>query len=119
VMFNYFTLLDDLNEMLVMCRSSPTCCIILNRHVELIDMNKPACDLLKIENAECYIARERTLEMNILFGCIIQDFQNGKTIFKERFKCANGNSIFVDLEVGLFFNLKDVFVFQFTQIAPV
>jgi len=118
-MYNYLTLLNDLEETLSMLMLSPVCCIVLNRNAELIDINKPACDLLKIENVEDYIKKERIFEMDALFCRIIHNFLNGKKTFIEKFQCDNGSYIFVYLRIELFFNLKDVFIFQFTQITHI
>jgi len=117
-MCNYFTFLDELQTTLSIFKSLPVCCIVLNENAELIDINKPASDLLKIKDIECYTRKERKLEMSNLFSSIIQDILAGKTICNEKFefRCVDNSLIYVNLNVSLFCEFKDVFIFQFTQI---
>jgi PAS domain-containing protein len=120
-MYNYLTFLDDLQVTLNMFKSLPTCCIVFNGNGELIDINKPASDLLKIKDVECYTKRKQTLEICTLYSSIIQDILNGKAINNKvfEFRCADNSLVYVNLKVSLFCEFKDVFIFQFTQITCV
>jgi hypothetical protein len=118
-MRNYLTFLDDLQEILNMIKTLPVCCIIYNKSAELIDINEPACNLLKIINVNLNIEKEQKLEINTLFRVIIQELLNGKTICNEKieFKCADNNSIFVN--VTMFCQFSDMYIFNLLPIATV
>jgi hypothetical protein len=118
-MYNYFTLLDDLQQTLNTLRSIQTCTIVFNHKAELIDINKAASDFLKIENIEDYRSRKLKLEIDSQFYKITEDLKNGKPARNEKFgfKRPDNSLVFVNLKTSLFYGLKDVFIFQFSEIA--
>ena len=120
-MYNYRTLLDDLQEMLNILRSLPTSTIVFNKKAEIIDINKAASDFLKIEDIEDYTSQKLKLEIDTKFNNIIERLINGETVYNEKFefKCADNSLIYVNLDVSLLCEFKDVFIFQFKQVKPV
>lgn len=116
-MYNYFTLLDCLEDTLSMLKASSACCIVLKENGVVINVNKPACDLLKIKEVS-RIGNDTKLEkINLQLCDIIHEFLNGKTVFYEELKCADCSFVFVNLKVELFLDLKDLFILRFNQIS--
>jgi len=118
-MYNYRTLLDDLQEMLTIIKSLSTSCIIFNRKAEIIDINKAASDFLKIGNTEDYIGQKRKLGIDPKFYGIINRLLNGETVLNEKFefKRADNTVVLVNLNASLLYGLKDVFIFQFSEVS--
>ncbi len=119
-MYNYFAILDNLQEELNMLRYSPTCAIVFDKNAEIIDINKAASDFFKIKNIEDYTSRKLKLEIDNQFYKITEDLKIKKILCNEKFKfkLADKNSEFVNLKISLFYGLKDMYLFQFSGIAP-
>ena len=118
-MYNYRTILDDLQEMLNILRSLPTSTIVFNKKAEIIDINKAASDFLKIEDIEDYTSQKLKLEIDTKFNNIIERLINGETVYNEKFefKCTDRSLVLVNLNAFLFYGLKDVFIFQFSETS--
>lgn len=116
--YNYFTLLDDLHETMSVLMSLPVCVIIFNKKAEIIKINKAATDILRIENINDYTSGNHNLEISDHFHSITTDLQMGRPTISSKFefKRPDSSSILVDLHASLFYDLKDLFVFQFSQI---
>ena len=114
-MYNYFTLLDNLQEMLSAINSLSGCCIVFNKKSEIIDMNNAAANFLNIKNIDDYTSNKLKLDIDKEFYNIIERVLNGEKVYnvKFSFKCIDSNSVSVYLKVTLFYGLKDVFIFQF------
>jgi len=114
-MHNYFTLLDNLQEMLSTINSVSDCCIVFNKKSEIIEMNNAAANFLKIKNIEDYRSKKIKLDIDKEFYNIIERVLKGEKVHnvKFSFKCIENNSVSVNLKVTLFYGLKDVFIFQF------
>lgn len=117
-MYNYHTLLEDLQERLNILRSLPVCSIVFNKKAEIIEINKAASDFLRIKNIEEYASLKLPLEAGIKFRDITERLSAGETVRNEKFelKRASNTILTVSLNVSLLYGLKDVFVFQFTEI---
>jgi len=120
-MYNYSTLLDDLQEMLNILRSLSTSTIVFNKKAEIIDINKAASDFLKIEDIEDYTSQKLKLEIDTKFNSIIERLINGETVYDEKFefKCTDRSLVLVNLNASLFYGLKDVFIFQFSETSMI
>ncbi len=118
IKYNYLTLLNELQRTLDLLSSSSTCSIVFNSKAEIIEINKPASDLLKIENIDDYKNRKMSLDIDSEFYNIIENLMNGSIICDEKFKfkCADDSIVFVNLNASLYCKLKDVFIFQFNEI---
>ena len=116
--YNYLTLLTELQRTLDLLSNSPTCSIVLNSKAEIIEINKPASDLLKIKNIDDYKNRKMSLDVDSEFYKIIGNLMNGSIVCDERFKfkCADNSIVSVNLNASLYCKLKDVFIFQFNEI---
>jgi len=116
--YNYLTLLTELQRTLDLLSSSPTCSIVFNSKAEIIEMNKPASDLLKIKNIDDYKNRKMSLDVDSEFYKIIGNLMNGSIVCDERFKfkCVDNSIVYVNLNASLYCKLKDVFIFQFNEI---
>jgi len=117
-MYNYFTLFDELQEILQMLRSRSTCCIVFNKAAEVIHINKAAADFLKIEDVDDPENRKLKLVLNSQFNTIILDSLNGITVSDAEFqlKRADDSLVNVNLKVFLYPKLKYMFIFQFSAI---
>ena len=119
-MYNFLTLLDDYQVTLNILKSLSTCCVVFNQNGYLIEINKPATDLLKIKNVEEYSNQKLKLELNHKFYRIVEKLKNGKTVCDKKFelKCADNSKVIVNLKASLFCNFNDRFIFQFSEIKP-
>lgn len=119
-MYNYFTLLDDLQDTLIFLRSLPVCTIVFNKNADIIDINNAASDFLKIRNIKEYTSRKLKLEVDSQFHTITEGLQKGETTGNVmfEFKRPDHSSVSVHLNASLFYGLKDVFIFQFSEIEP-
>ena len=120
-MFIYFTILDELQEILQMLRSMSTCCIVFNKKAEVIHINKAAAKFLKVENMEDSAHRKLKLVLDTQFNSIILDSLNGITLSDVEFQLrrVDDSLVNVNLKVSLYHKLKDVFIFQFSELKPV
>lgn len=116
-MYNYFTLLDDLQEMMTLFKSLPVCTIIFNKNAEIIDMNQAASDFLKITYPMDGIVKRMKIEMDEQFYDITSRLKNGEIFSSVRFRfiLTEHKSVIVRLNPSLFCGLKDLFVFQFSE----
>lgn len=119
-MYNYFALFDNLEETLSVLRSLPICTVVFNKNGEIIDINRAASKLLKINNVEAYTCRELKLELDNQFYTITKNLQNGEKIcnVKFKFKRPDNSFVYVNLNSTLLLGLKDLFIFQFSEIVP-
>ena len=119
-MHNYFTLLNDLEETLSILRSLPVCIIVFNKNGEIIDINRAASKLLKINNVDAYTCRKLKLELDNQFYTITKNLQNKEKICDVKFRFKRPDNSFVDVNLNstLLLGLKDMFIFQFSEIAP-
>ena len=119
-MINYFTLLDNLQEMLQSLKSISTCSIVFNQKSNIIDMNQSAADFLKIKNIEDYTSGKLKIDIDKEFYNITERVIKGEIITNEKFnfKTIDENLLSVNLKVTLFYGLKDIFIFQFSEKVP-
>jgi sensor histidine kinase regulating citrate/malate metabolism len=120
-MYNYFTLLDELQEILKRLNSITTCCIIFNTRGKVLLINQAAAIFLKIDNMEDISNRDMKLVQDFQFNNIMLELINGKAVgdVKLQLKHTNGSLVNVNLKVSLFHILNDVFIFQFSEMEPV
>ena len=116
-MYNYFTLLDCLEETLSMLKASSVCCIVIKENDVLINVNKSACDLLKIKDMYCNVNNTELAEMKKQIYNIIHQFMNGKKAFYAELVCADGSSVCVNIKVDSFQDLNDLFILRFNKIS--
>lgn len=116
-MYNYFTLLDDLQEMLALFKSLPACTIVFNENAEIIDMNQAASDFLNISYPIDGIVKRIKIEMDEQFYEITSRLKNGEMFSSVRYKfiLPDHKSVLVRLSPSLLCGLKDLFVFQFSE----
>ncbi len=116
-MYNYFTLLDDLQEMLALFKSLPACTIVFNEKAEVIDMNQAASDFLNITYPIDGIVKRIKIEMDEQFYEITSRLKNGEIFSSVRYKfiLPDHESVLVRLSPSLLCGLKDLFVFQFSE----
>ena len=117
-MFNYRTILDDLQEMMNYLRSLPTYSIVFNKRAEILDINETASNFLRIEDMEAYTSQKLKLEIDNKFYSIIERLINGEIVHDEKFvfKRADESFVIVNLNASLCCGLKDLFIFQFSEI---
>jgi len=120
-MYNYFTLLDELQEILEIFNSMTICGIAFNKTGELLLINQVAADFLEIENKEDPSNLKLSLVPNSQFYNSSFELTNAKVMcdVKLQIKRANGGLVNVNLNVLLFYMLNDVFIFQFSEMEPV
>ena len=101
-----------------MLHNLPTCCIVINRNAEIMEINKAASDLLKVKSLGFYTNRRLESLLGIRFNIIMQDLLNGEIIKDEevQFKCIDDSLVNVQLKTSLFPGMDDMFLIEFTKI---
>lgn len=118
-MFNYNTLLDELQETISVLKAIPNCCIIFNHKAEVIEINKHASKLLKINNIENFNLKQHRLVIEKEFLNVTESILNGKIISDEifHFNCEDNQILTVKLKATKLVRLRDVFIFEFYEIV--
>jgi len=119
-MYKYLTITSNMQEMMVMLKSLPVCATVLNKNGQLIDINQPALDLLKIKAIEDYKTRRLKIlnDYNYLLA-IIQELKTGKIIRNKvyQLKYPDSDSVLISFSACMLNGLQNVFLFQFFELS--
>jgi len=120
-MYKYLPLTENVQEMMVMLKSLPTCTIVFDSKSQVVDINKAALDFLKINSVDDF----RIKRWGILNDCdnlkeIIQRLKTGKTIHNKSvtLRYPDYASASVSFSACMLNGARNIFIFQFFEISP-
>lgn len=118
-MFKYLPIATNLQEMMIMLKSLPTCTIVLDKKCKVVEINQLALDFLNVRSKDDYrvkrigVLNDRTYMKTILNelirGYVIQD----KIHFVN---CADGRFRVVNFSACMIEGLSKMFIFQFFEL---
>jgi hypothetical protein len=119
-MYKYLSIAENLKEMMLMLKSLPACTLVFDKRSNLVDLNKPALQLLRINNAQEFNAkRDEVFPTNDYIKTIIKELKKGNTVrhAKTLLKYANDGHTVVELCACMVNGLQELFVFQLFEIS--
>jgi len=120
-MYKYLSITENLKEMMVMLKSLPANTLVFDKKGNLVDLNRPAQQLLKISNVqEFYAVQDKFFPANDYIKTIIRELKRGNTVrnAKTLLKCADDCQAIVELCACMINGCQDLFLFQLFEISP-
>jgi len=118
-MYKYLSLSADMQEMMVMMNSLPTCTIVFDRFGKLVEINQPAMTFLGIKNIDDYrLKRWLVLNDPQFTKETIRTLDRGVNIKDNLYiaKSPDGYSVMLAFNACLLNGTKKVFLFQFFEL---
>ena len=102
-----------------MLKSLPACSFVLNKKMELVDINQPALKLLKIDDINDFQYGGSDLFFDaLLLKATVLEMKKGKTVksVKTMLKCPDGDLILAELCACMVNGVSNLFLFQFFEV---
>lgn len=117
-MLDYANMLDELQKTHNALKRSVRCTIFFNQNEEIVDANNKATEFLKRNKVEYSIGNKFMNLNEKQFQYIVTQLQKGQHIHNIQFEFTrlDNSSVFVVLQAALLLGLKDLYVFQFTEM---
>jgi len=113
-MYKYLSITENLKEMMVMLKSLPANTLVFDKKGNLVDLNRPAQQLLKISNVQEFNAvQDKFFPANDYIKTIIRELKRGNLL-----KCADDCQAIVELCACMINGCQDLFLFQLFEISP-
>lgn len=120
-MYKCLPIATDLQEMMVMLKSLPAYTLVFDKNCNLVDLNKPALQLLKINDIEEFNERkDEVFPTHDYISTIIYELRKGKTVrhAKTLLKYAgDSKDAAVELCACMINGCQDLFLFQLFEIS--
>lgn len=120
LMYKYLSIAENLNEMMLMLKSLPACTLVFDKKSNLVDMNKPALQLLKINNIQEFNARrDRVFSTSDYIKTIIRELKKGNTVryAKTLLNYENEGHTVIELCACMINGREELFLFQLFEIS--
>lgn len=117
-MLDYVNMLDELQKTQNALKRSVRCTIFFNQNEEIVDANNKATEFLKRNKVEYSIGNKFMNLNEKQFQYIVTQLQKGQHIHNIQFEFTrlDNSSVSVVLQAALLLGLKDLYVFQFTEM---
>lgn len=119
-MFKYLPITSNLQEMMIMVNSLPTCTIVLDRHCKVVEINQLGLKFLNVNSKEDFkLKRTGVLnDVNHIKG-VLKELATGREIRdKSHFiHCVGGQSKVVNFSACMIDGASKMFIFQFYEVA--
>jgi len=119
-MYKKISISSTLQEMMIPLKSLPVCAVVFDKYAQLIDLNQPALNFLKLKSIDEYKAKR----LKVLTDCnylvsIIQELQTGRIIQNEIYelKYPDSNSVVISFSACMLNGLSEVYLFQFFELS--
>jgi len=119
-MYKKISISSTLQEMMSPLKSLPVCAVVFDKYAQLIDLNQPALNFLKLKSIDEYKAKR----LKVLTDCnylvsIIQELQTGRIIQNEIYelKYPDSNSVVISFSACMLNGLSEVYLFQFFELS--
>jgi len=119
-MYKKISISSTLQEMMIPLKSLPVCAVVFDKYAQLIDLNQPALNFLKLKTIDEYKAKR----LKVLTDCnylvsIIQELQTGRIIQNEIYelKYPDSNSVVISFSACMLNGLSEVYLFQFFELS--
>lgn len=119
-MYKYLSIGENLKEMMLMLKSLPAYTLVFDKRGNLVDLNRPALQLLRINNIQEFNAkRNEVFPTGDYIKSIIRELKKGNTVryAKTLLKYANGGHVVVELCACMVNGKQELFVFQLFEIS--
>jgi DNA-binding CsgD family transcriptional regulator len=118
-MFKYLSITTNLQEMMIMLKSLPTCTIVLDKKCKIVEINQSALVFLNVRSKDDYrVKRIGVLNDPTYMKKILNELIRGRVIRdKTHFvDCANGQFRVVNFSACMIEGLSKMFIFQFFEL---
>jgi len=119
-MYKKISISSTLQEMMIPLKSLPVCAVVFDKYAQLIDLNQPALNFLKLKSIDEYKAKR----LKVLTDCnylvsIIKELQTGRIIQNEIYelKYPDSNSVVISFSACMLNGLSEVYLFQFFELS--
>ena len=119
-MYKKISISSTLQEMMIPLKSLPVCAVVFDKYAQLIDLNQPALNFLKLKSIDEYKAKR----LKVLIDCnylvsIIKELQTGRIIQNEIYelKYPDSNSVVISFSACMLNGLSEVYLFQFFELS--
>jgi len=119
-MYKKISISSTLQEMMIPLKSLPVCAVVFDKYAQLIDLNQPALNFLKLKTIDEYKAKR----LKVLTDCnylvsIIKELQTGRIIQNEIYelKYPDSNSVVISFSACMLNGLSEVYLFQFFELS--
>jgi len=119
-MYKYLSITENLKEMMLMLKSLPAYTLIFDKRSNLVDLNKPALQLLRVNNIQEFNKRrDEVFPTNDYIKTIIRELKKGNTVrhAKTLLKYANDEYTVVELCACMINGYQELFLFQLFEIS--
>lgn len=118
-MYNYFNLLDEIQETLEAIQYISACALIINQRAEILNINPPASAALSIKHSTNNSGKKLQLTTDEQFHRITKELQDGGNLPNIRYhmRISGHDPVEVLLKPSLLHGLKDLYLFQFCKIS--
>lgn len=119
-MYKYIPITANLQEMMVMLKSLPAYTLVFDKRCNLVDMNRPAFELLKVNTVQEFNAkRDEVFPTRDYIKIIIHELKKGKTVryAKTLIRYGDNGVVAVELCACMINGYDDLFLFQLFEIS--
>ena len=119
-MYKYLPISENLQEMMVMLKSLPAHTLVFDAKSNLVDLNQPALELLRIDNLDEFNSRQNEIfPTHDYIKIIIRELKKGNTVrhAKTVLRYPDDTEVIVELCGCMINGCRDLFLFQLFEIT--
>lgn len=119
-MYKYLPISENLQEMMVMLKSLPAHTLVFDAKSNLVDLNQPALNLLRIDNLDEFNSRQNEIfPTQDYIKIIIRELKKGNTVrhAKTVLRYPDNTQVIVELCGCMVNGCRDLFLFQLFEIT--